>query len=141
MDWSGTAEWSLNAISSQLAQMGSAGEITVVSPVLEDGSFEVIPGDSYLAADGRSIDFKDSGDTWPDLTGATIELTAYPLNGSYQHAMSAPVPSGAGKLVRLELTSEESLVMPRGVVGFAVKATLSDGDVSTLVESEYSCFP
>lgn len=115
--------------------LGSA-QITVVSPVAQNGTITIFFGDDYLLADGRQIDvtLASGSAEWPDLTAATVVFKT--KNGStvISKAMTVVVPTGAGQKVRLELTDTETLTLARGTSTYEIEATLVGGSVVTLVQ-------
>lgn len=116
-----------------LGRLGS-GQIITTSIVAQSGNVTTYRGDTYEAVDGRAIDWTDVSVGWPDLTAATILVV---IGGDVSFAGSVVTPSGANKKVRLELTSAESLNIPDGELNFVVRATLSGGNVVTLVDGTW----
>lgn len=125
---SGTAGHALGRI--------TAAAITVTSPVASSGTVSIIRGDDYLAADGRALDWTDSGGTWPDLTDATITLTV--KGALLAKTGSVVTPTGDGKKVRVALTNSDTASLPIGTWDYDVQATLSSGAVVTLVRSTFT---
>lgn len=114
-----------------LGRIGSA-PIEVTGPLHQTGNIEIVAGDDYLAADGRALDFLDSGNKWPDLTGASITFTAKGKANDISKAGSVIVATGSGKKVRVELTKTETSVA-NGRYHYDVEATLPSGNIVTLV--------
>lgn len=112
----------------------AAANVTVTSPVVSGGNIEIVPGDDYYYADGRSLDWSSS--TWPNLTGATITFSAV-ITPAVSVTMSAPVAGTGSQTVRLELskTNTASLVP---FTAFTVVAVLNNGHTVTLVEAVVS---
>lgn len=117
-----------------LGRIGS-GAITTVSPVSQSGNVETIQGDDYETALGRAIDWTDASADWPTLTGATIAVV---IGSALELAGSVVTPTGGSKQVRVELTHTESAAIRVGVHPFQVIATLTGGDVFTLVEGQWT---
>ena len=113
----------------------AAGTVTVLSPVdALTGDATVYQGDDQQAADSRSLDWSES--SWPDLTGASITLTAHHERDPRLTATatgSVVTPTGEDKTVRVELTSAETDALTPGPYAFRVKATLASGNIVTLV--------
>ena len=125
---SGTAGHALGRI--------TAAAITVTSPVAGSGTVSIVRGDDYLAADGRALDWTDSGGTWPTLTDATITLT---IKGNLLTKTGSVVTAtGDGKKVRVALTNSDTSSLPIGTWDYDVQATLSSGAVVTLVRSTFT---
>lgn len=118
-----------------LGRIGS-GQITTVSPVAQDGDVETIQGDDYDNAHGRALDWTDDSAAWPELTDATIEVI---IGGIVELAGSVVTATGDGKKVRVELTDVQTAAIRPGVHAFQVVATLSDADIVTLVEGNWTC--
>lgn len=116
-----------------LGRIGS-GQITTVSPVSQSGDVETVMGDDYSNTDGRALDWTDSEASWPTLTSATIAVAVL---GAGSFAGSVVTATGTGKKVRLELTDVQTLTIPAGWHQFQVIATLSGGNVVTLVEGNW----
>lgn len=116
----------------------ASGLVTTVNPVAQDGSLSLVRGDDYLAADGRALDFTDASALWPTITGATITATfrdTYSGTRLLTATGAVTVGSGAGKSVRLELTSAQTKGFRPGAPGlrFDIEATLTNTHVVTLV--------
>lgn len=113
----------------------AAGTVTVVSPVdALTGDATVYQGDDQQAADSRSLDW--SASSWPDLTGASIALTAHHARDPRLTATatgSVVTPTGEDATVRVELTSAETAALTPGPYAFRVRATLASGNIVTLV--------
>lgn len=118
-----------------LGRIGS-GQITTVSPVAQDGDVETIQGDDYDNAHGRALDWTDDSAAWPELTDATIAVI---IGGIVELAGSVVTATGDGKKVRVELTDVQTAAIRPGVHAFQVVATLSDADIVTLVEGNWTC--
>ncbi len=111
-----------------LGRIGSA-QITTTSPVGQSGDINITVGDTYQVDQARQLDWTDTGNAWPVLTAATIVVT---ING-VAHNGSVVTATGDSKKVRLELSAAQTTAIGRGVRDYYVRATLSDGDVVTLV--------
>lgn len=91
-----------------------AGGVTIASPILSDGSLEIIRGDAYDAADGRAITLTDTGSTWPDLTEATVTLS---IRLKKTDALEATIvgtvadPGTATQSVTFEPTAEDTAAL------------------------------
>ena len=107
-----------------LAALIGSGDITVVSPVSEDGgTITIVQGDDYNNSDGRALEW--SSDDWPDVTGAAITLYIEDAAGTYSEAGSV-VTGGAGtQTVRVELPSADTATLDAGFQKFHVEAVLS----------------
>jgi len=118
-----------------VGRLGS-GAITTVSIVAQSGDVETYRGDSYLNVDGRRIEWTDASADWPTLTGtATI---AVEIGGDVSFIGVIIVASGDGKEVGVELTAIQSATIPQGKLPFAVRATLTNGSVITLLEGTWT---
>jgi hypothetical protein len=112
-----------------LGRIGVA-EIEVRAALTPGGDLYLIRGDSYIAEDGRAIEFLDSGDGWPDLAGATASFFAQSLAVE----MEIVTPSGSGKKIRLELTSENTTALTAIKSEYAVRLVDADDHLFTLVQ-------
>lgn len=105
----------------------SAGQLTVVQPVLDDGFLRIIGGDDYAAADGRRLDL--SSEDWPDLTdGAVVWI--------FGDTTLAGVVVDADT-VGLALTAAQSaalLAQRAGRQTYSIVATLATGNTATLAK-------
>jgi hypothetical protein len=116
----------------------AAGEVSYLGPVAPSGDVTIVRGDSYLAADGRALEWATAQEgTWPDLTGASIKVTF----GATTFTGSVVVGTGATKRVRLELTAVQTSSLVRGRYDYDVEATLSGGNVVTLTQGEAVVLP
>lgn len=112
-----------------LGKIGS-GQITTVSPVAQSGDVEIVRGDDYAAADARALDFTDTDAAWPDLTSATIVLTA----GGFTAPGTVVTAVGANKKIRVELTDVQTLTLVQGAIRFTIRATLSNANEVVLIQ-------
>lgn len=119
----------------RLGQIGTAA-LTVVSPLTPDGNLDLYAGDDYLAADGRAIILTNAAGTWPNLTAATLQLTAH-RNGArrLQFGGTVQTPTGAQQ-IRFEPTAQDLPTpvdaAPDWSYQFAITATLANGHTITL---------
>jgi hypothetical protein len=110
----------------------ASATITVNSPVLSGGSIEIIPGDDYYYADGRSLDW--SSNDWPNLTGAASVKFYAGFASSSPVTMSVVTAGTGSQTVRAELPKTLTSLLTGFVSDFSVVAVLSDGHVATLVK-------
>lgn len=121
----------LQSVRVKVETLGS-GRVVVQSPVSPDGSsLKLVAGDDYLAADGRAIIF--DLDNCPDLTGATVKVSARNTL-SAQISLEGSVVASTGPLKRIifEVTSDQSKDWAPDVYRGDIEATLSSGSVMTL---------
>jgi hypothetical protein len=132
----GTAGRELSRLAAIQARTDSivAGRTTVVSPVAPDGrQIVVVSGDDYSAIDGRSLDFSDDADVWPDLTGASVVLSIGFTDSIFRRTGLVVAPTGSTKRVRFELSSAQtSQFEARRHIPFDVEAALAGGNKITL---------
>lgn len=112
-----------------LGRIGVA-EIEVRSPITPGGDLYLIRGDAYLTDDGRAIEFLDSDDAWPDLTSATATF----FSQSLEVEMEIVTPSGTGKKIRLELTTEDTTELVPKKTEYAVRVIDADEHQFTLAQ-------
>ncbi len=91
-----------------LGRIGS-GQITVTSIVSGITIGPIYIGDSYLAVDGRAIDFTDATAGWPDFTSAlSVSMFLPGSNPLISLPMSFVTRGGPYQKVRLELTPAQT---------------------------------
>lgn len=106
--------------------------VEMIEPISSEGIVTLVQGDDYLDVDGRALLWTGKNENqWPDLTGASIVLTAG--KDSETFTMQGVVVSAVGtQSVRVELTAAETEVNS-GWWDYDVQATLSNSDVVTMV--------
>lgn len=121
------------------------GKIIHRGPVTSDGHITIVRGDDYNVASGQPLEWTDTGGSWPTLTGASISFTARVKNANgtigsvvMTTAGSVVTGSGANKKVRVEPLKAATGALTPGNRNhrFDVQATLSTGEVITLVMGE-----
>lgn len=123
-------------VTSLAAALATSKTIFLRSPAATTSQINLTVGDSYLAADGRALEWTIADGTLPDLTTATVGL--YVDNAGTMELLKAGsvvTPTGASRVLRVELdkTDFESLTVGSRMIA-AVKVTLSDR-VMTLVNA------
>lgn len=121
-----------------------AGKVEARSPLLQNGTHLVlVRGDDYTQAAGQPLEWTDTGGNWPDLTGATVTLTIRAKNkdgsgGAQLLQTTGTYIAGTPKKIRIEPTAAATDALSPGnrVNVFDVRATLSGGQVVTLVRGE-----
>lgn len=115
--------------------VSAAATATLVSPVAVSGNATLVIGDSYYAADGRSLRWTDNN-LWPDLTGASVRFVLLAPSGTLllSKAGTIPTPSGANKTIQLELDATDTTPLPAGAHHLYALATLANGHPATLVQ-------
>lgn len=109
--------------------------VELVSPVLETGEVELIRGDDYKLADGRSLVWSSS--SWPTLTSATIYFDLKPIPPSNARVMrltgTVVTATGDPKSVRVEVLASDTagLTAPKRYT-YHLVAVLASGNVVTL---------
>lgn len=100
-------------------------EVTVSQPIAEDGTtITIVRGDDYSSSDSREITWTGaSEDQWPDLTSATIRMTAVRKSTVLNFTPVVTSPTGTQTL-QLELTSDDTTV-PSGRYQYDMQATLN----------------
>lgn len=114
----------------------AGAEVVTVSPVASGGAVTIVRGDTYDNDDGRALEWSTSdAGTWPTLTSATVVFTLRNDAGQTKTTFSGSVvtATGANKKVRVELTAEQTTALVVGGHEYDVQATLSGGNVVTLV--------
>jgi hypothetical protein len=104
----------VSAINTHTAGIVPGAAITLVQPVTAAGDVTLVRGDTYSATDGRALAWSSS--SWPDLTGATITMTARDKSDAVGLSASGVV-SGAGtgtQTVRVELSATDTAALTVG---------------------------
>ena len=118
------AAYTSGSVGVALGRIGTA-QVTVTSPVTEDGEIVLIYGDDYRTVDGRALTFV--GTNWPTLTGGSVSLRV--------QASSVVLISGtvtAAVSCRVEVTSAQTFSLGLGVWSYDLEATLTSGYTATL---------
>jgi hypothetical protein len=120
-------------------KIGQLGFTTVnfTAPVLANGNAQLVRGADYYAADGNALEWNQTAlnAAWPDLTGATVALTARTPGGAalaFSVAAIVVTPSGSNKAVRVEIPRTLTAELAKGAYPFVLAATLSNGHVVPL---------
>ena len=118
-----------------VAGIGGA-DVTISSPVASDGTtITIVRGDDYNSADGRSIIWTgETDDQWPDLTGATVVLTAINKSDLLKKTLTVTQPTGTQSF-NMQLNNAETEITS-GRYKYDVQATLASGHVITLLVGE-----
>jgi len=118
-----------------VAGIGGA-DVTISSPVASDGTtVTIVRGDDYNSADGRSIIWTGAtADQWPDLSGATVVLTAINQNDILRKTLTVTQATGTQQF-NMQLTNEETEITS-GRYKYDVQATLASGNVITMLVGE-----
>jgi hypothetical protein len=116
-----------------------ASAVLVNSGVLNDGTAELIVGDSYEVAEGYQLPFAEPGlALWPDLATAAITMTIGAT--SYSGVVSNPTTYPKSVYVVLSKTATAALT-PGTAYPYEVKAALANGHVRTLARGTCKTLP
>lgn len=118
------AAYTSGSVGVALGRIGTA-QVTVTSPVTEDGEIVLIYGDDYRTVDGRALTFV--GTNWPTLTGGSVSLR---VQAESVVAISGTVTAAAS--CRVEVTSAQTISLGLGVWSYDLEATLTSGYTATL---------
>lgn len=118
------AAYTSGSVGVALGRIGTA-QVTVTSPVTDDGEIVLIYGDDYRTTDGRALIFV--GTNWPTLTGGTVSLR---VQAASVIAISGTVTAAAS--CQVEVTSAQTISIGLGVWSYDLEATLTSGYVATL---------
>jgi hypothetical protein len=114
-----------------------AGTITTTIPVVEDdGTITIVRGDDYKIADSRHFTFAYNSAT-PDLTGATVRLKVWANDAKSAFITGTCTVTGAGtatQTIKAELDADDTDDLEPGDRQYDVEATLSSGNVVTLMQ-------
>jgi len=103
--------------------------VTVVSPVADSGTVTLYAGDDYDDAHGRALTFSLAVSGVPDLTAATVVMKTQESSWTATSCTS----DGTDWTVLFEPTAADTAALGNLRQTYEVEATLSDGDVATLV--------
>jgi hypothetical protein len=136
VDATATADVDEAAIAAAVVAGIGGADVTISSPVASDGTtITIVRGDDYNSADGRSIIWTgETADQWPDLTGATVVLTAINQNDILKKTLTVTQPTGTQQF-NMQLTNTETEITS-GRYKYDVQATLASGRVITLLVGE-----
>lgn len=118
------AAYTSGSVGVALGRIGTA-QVTVTSPVTEDGEIVLIYGDDYRTVDGRALTFV--GTNWPTLTGGSVLLR---VQAESVVTISGTVTAAAS--CRVEVTSAQTISLGLGVWSYDLEATLTSGYTATL---------
>ena len=118
------AAYTSGSVGVALGRIGTA-QVTVTSPVTEDGEIVLIYGDDYRTVDGRALTFV--GTNWPTLTGGSVSLR---MQAESVVTISGTVTAAAS--CRVEVTSAQTISIGLGVWSYDLEATLTSGYTATL---------
>ena len=128
---------SVAAVKAKTDLISSGTAVSVVNPVASTGALTLIRGDDYGSTPGNLPQW--SSDSWPDLTGATVEFSAksertgtVDLDGI---SMTVTDAGESTQTVSVTLTDTQTAALSPGVRAylFDIQATLSGGEKRTLV--------
>ena len=108
------------SIGSYLSRI-STGRITVASNIDLEGNISIVPGHDYHAADNCAFEWTNTGEDWPDLTGATVTFT---IHSKLTVTGSCTNPGEAQQVLRVELDADETALLTRGRYRFKVTAAM-----------------
>lgn len=118
------AAYTSGSVGVALGRIGTA-QVTVTSPVTEDGEIVLIYGDDYRTVDGRALTFV--GTNWPTLTGGSVSLR---VQAESVVTISGTVTAAAS--CRVEVTSAQTISIGLGVWSYDLEATLPSDYTATL---------
>lgn len=106
-----------------------SGRVEIDNPVRDDGMVLAMCGDSYTNTHGNAMTFPDANNSWPSLEGGVV-LSLIVDHSFETTAGTVVVGTGAGKVVRFDVTAEEteSVLAARP---YRIKALLPPDDAPT----------
>jgi len=136
VDATATADVDEAAIAAAVVAGIGGADVTISSPVASDGTtVTIVRGDDYNSADGRSIIWTGAtADQWPDLSGATVVLTAINQNDILRKTLTVTQATGTQQF-NMQLTNEETEITS-GRYKYDVQATLASGNIITMLVGE-----
>lgn len=129
----GSIKHDLNALLTSILQKVSTTKLTVVSPVLKDGSLEIVQGDDYTAVNGRPILF--TLEPCPYAAGATAKISIKSRDNRqvFSTALTILGTTLTGIEVRCELPRSFTASLSNRKYLFDIQVTLPTGEVATPV--------
>lgn len=94
---------------------------------------QIVQGDDYSAAEGRSLDYADLDGAWPDLSDATALTCSIANDVAVSGAATLLDEGEVVQSVRVELTAAQTDTLRLGKHAIDIQATLLNGHVITLV--------
>jgi hypothetical protein len=112
------------------ASMPTGTSVNVVAPVYLNGDVQIIRGDDYATPENRELSWTDTSNIWPDLTGASFQMTI-----SHHGVVEATISSVsyATGVLTAQLFYEDTHKLTVGKSLFDIQATLVNGRKATLV--------
>ena len=110
--------------------------LTIASPIIQNNDLTLYAGDDYKQSIGTDINFTDTADVWPDLTGATVRFISDDLSASG----TVVTATGANKQVRFEFPAIDTRALKKDRYTYIVRATLSGGETLTLVRGKINVY-
>ena len=122
----------LSAVQTKTAFLISGQPVTLSQPVSSGpgSGVQIVQGDDYKAVDGRALQWTST--SWPVITGATVVLELRATSSAVIAATYDATVLSASE-AQIEITATETSALRTGTYTYALKATLSDGNVVTLV--------
>lgn len=133
----GTVELSeddIEAIAAEvLAGISGGGNITVTSPIVDDGgNFEITQGDAYLNSDGNAIPWTIGAS--PDLTGATVTMRIQGPGSTVTPITCVLTGEGTStQVIKASITAAQSASFDPGNYAYDLQAVLASLSPRTLV--------
>ncbi len=129
-----TTQEQIDAIEAGVAALQGATSITLASPIGSGGNISILYGYDYKNANALAVTWVNAAGSWPDLTGATIDVVRLDGRTSLGGTKTVVTPSGTNQTIRWEIedtTFVEATTMP---IRYVVQATLSGGNKVALTE-------
>lgn len=129
----GYALASIDDIKTKTDLITTGTEVTLVSPVTDDGNFTIYAGDDYAADESRELSWGPT-DIWDalDFSGGTITLIIYRGDTTLEVEGTAGGTTGA-KTVTVEMDADDTAAMAGvGAWSYQLHATLDSGSEVTL---------
>ena len=129
----GYALASIDDIKTKTDRITTGTEVTLVSPVTDDGNFTIYAGDDYAADESREISWGPT-DIWDalDFAGGTVTLIIYRGDTTLEVEGTAGGTTGA-KTVTVEMDADDTAALAGvGAWSYQLHATLDSGSEVTL---------
>lgn len=113
----------------------TSGRILAMGPVASRGNVGIVQGDDYLTVDGRQLEWTDTANAWPVLSGATVTFALGQPTPVFSKAVEIITATGSNKKVRIQLTTANTTAIPVGTYEFTIRAVLANFSIVTLVRA------
>jgi hypothetical protein len=124
----------IDAIEAGIAALQGAEVVHVSSPMGSDGAVSLLVGYDYKNTDALAVTWVNAAGSWPNLTGATIDIVDYDTRVSFGGTRTVVTPTGTNQTIRWEVDDTTFALTAKGSTKYILQATLSNTDKVALAE-------